>query len=195
MNHLAHCFLSSDDEDILVGNFIGDDVKGSAWQAYPEGIQKGILRHRTIDSFTDNHPMAGRSKERIRSFAGRYAAAVTDILYDHLLAIHWKKYTDEPFDLFAEKVYNRLEKRAEEMPAVLQHRLPLMLAGRFLHGYQSREGLEWVLDRFSRRVRNDIFQKSIHSGDFSKHFFAQIDLFSADFNAFFPDLLEIVAKN
>jgi len=185
MNHLAHCFLSFDDEDLLVGNFIGDDVKGSDWKKYPPGVQRGILLHRTIDSFTDNHPMAARSKERIRPFARRYAAAVTDILYDHLLAVHWAKYGSEPFDAFAEKTYRRLEKRAEEMPEVLRERLPHMLAGRFLHGYLSREGLEWVLGRFSRRMVG-----GMDVAGFSDFFFSEIAAFSEDFNAFFPDLAE-----
>lgn len=185
MNHLAHCFLSFDDEDLLVGNFIGDDVKGSDWKKYAPGVQRGILLHRAIDDFTDNHPLAARSKERIRPFARRYAAAVTDILYDHLLAVHWARYGDEPFDAFAKKMYRRLEKRAGEMPEVLRERLPHMLAGRFLHGYLSREGLEWVLGRFSRRMVGGMDVAAL-----SDFFFSEIGAFSEDFNAFFPDLVK-----
>lgn len=184
MNHLAHCFLSFDNEDLLVGNFIGDFVKGSAWKNYPAGVQRGILLHRAIDSFTDNHEMTQRSKERIRPFAGRYAAPVVDVLYDHLLAIHWEKYTDEPFDVFTEKVYARLEKRAAEMPEELQERLPRMLTGKFLHGYQTREGMEWVLNRFSRRMVG-----GMDAAGLSDFFFSEIEVFSEDFNGFFPELI------
>jgi acyl carrier protein phosphodiesterase len=183
MNHLAHCFLSFDNEDLLVGNFIGDYVKGSAWKSYPEGVQKGILLHRTIDSFTDNHPFAQRSKERIRPFAGRYAGPLVDVLYDHLLAIHWEKYAAEPFNVFAKKTYAQLEKRAAEMPPALQEMLPKMLAGRFLHGYQTREGLEWVLHRFSRRMVGGMDALGL-----ANFFFENIGAFSEDFDGFFPDL-------
>jgi len=189
MNHLAHCFLSFDNEDLLVGNFIGDFVKGSAWKSYPEGVQQGILLHRTIDSFTDNHPLERRSKERIRSFAGRYAGPVVDVLYDHLLALHWAKYADEAFDFFCKKVYARLGERAAEMPLVLQERLPRMLAGRFLHGYQSREGMEWVLHRFSRRMAG-----GMDAAGLAKFFFAEIEAFSEDFNGFFPELTDVAKK-
>jgi len=184
MNHLAHCFLSFDNEDLLVGNFIGDYVKGSTWKNYPEGVQKGILLHRAIDSFTDNHAMTHRSKERIRPFTGRYAGPVMDVLYDHLLAIHWPKYADEPFDVFTEKVYARLEKRATDMPQELQERLPRMLTGKFLHGYQTREGLEWVLNRFSRRMVG-----GMDAAGLSDFFFSEIEVFSDDFNGFFPELI------
>lgn len=185
MNHLAHCFLSFGDEDLLLGNFIGDFVKGSAWKNYTESVQHGILLHRTIDAFTDNHPAAGQSKERIRSFTGRYAGAVTDVLYDYLLAMHWNKYAPQPFEVFAEKTYQQLKNRVEEMPAELGGQLPRMLAGRFLHGYTHREGLAWVLGRFSRRMVG-----GMDSAALEKFFFEEIEAFSTDFQVFFPDLVK-----
>lgn len=189
MNHLAHCFLSFGDEDLLVGNFIGDFVKGNDWQNYPEGVQHGILLHRTIDAFTDDHPTNRQSKERIRAFAGRYAGAVTDILYDYLLFLHWDRYAKESFEVFTGKTYRQLEKRAAEMPPELQERLPRMLAGRFLHGYTHREGLEWVLDRFSRRMVGGMPVQALTAS-----FFVNIGAFSGDFVSFFPDLL-VAAKH
>lgn len=189
MNHLAHCFLSLNDEDLLLGNFIGDFVKGHDWQHYPRPVQKGILLHRTIDSFTDYHAITDRSVDRIRPFAGRYSPPFVDILYDHLLAIFWNNYTEESFDDFADRTYRQLESRAVEMPTVLRERLPKMIAGRFLHGYTSREGLEWVLDRFSLRLAGHFDAKGL-----SAFFFQELPAFSADFNAFFPELLKKVKE-
>ena len=57
MNYLAHTFLSGDSDQVRIGNFIGDYVKGSDFNFYPEGIKKGIILHRHIDYFTDNHPV------------------------------------------------------------------------------------------------------------------------------------------
>lgn len=190
MNHLAHCFLSFEDEDILVGNFIGDFVKGKDWENYPPGIQKGVLLHRTIDSFTDSHEMTDRSVARIRPHAGRYAPPFVDILYDHLLAINWEKYSSESFNSFAESTYSRLEKRADDMPKALRARLPKMLAGKFLHGYTNREGLDWVLGKFSLRLAGNFDATAL-----SNCFFQEIDHFSADFNAFFPDLINKIKES
>ncbi|MBX2890162.1 MAG: DUF479 domain-containing protein [Saprospiraceae bacterium] len=186
MNHLAHCFLSFGNEDLLLGNFIGDFVKGSAWKHYPETVQRGILLHRAIDAFTDTHPATSKSKALIRPVAGRYASPVVDVLYDHLLATHWEQYATEPFEAFAAKTYKQLNKRSGEMPAVLQARLPQMLAGKFLHGYTQRTGVEWVLSRLSHRMVG-----GMDSTTLSQLFFSQIDAFSSDFRAFFPDLLEM----
>ncbi len=184
MNHLAHCFLSFGNEDLLLGNFIGDFVKGNDWKKYPEPVQKGILLHRAIDTYTDNHPLTDRSVARIRPFAGRYAPPFVDILYDHLLALNWEKHSSEPFQIFAEKTYIQLQNRAAEMPPILQERLPKMIAGQFLHGYTQREGLEWVLQRFSTRLSGNFDAQAL--GD---AFFQEIDVFSEDFNGFFPDLV------
>jgi len=184
MNHLAHCFLSFGDEDLLVGNFIGDFVKGKTWQSYPEGVQRGILLHRSIDSFTDNHAMTGRIKERIRPFARRYAGPVADVLCDHLLVLNWGLYTDEPFEDFAQKTYGSLARRAAGMPLILQERLPRMLAAGFLHGYTTQRGMRFVLERFSRRLPADL-----DMGGLADCFFEHLGLFSEDFRAFFPELI------
>lgn len=185
MNHLAHCFLSFGDEDLLLGNFIGDYVKGRQWEAFPQPVQRGILLHRQIDSFTDHHPLTDRSVDRIRPFAGRYSSAFVDILYDHLLTLNWSAYTDESFEGFAHKTYRQLQNRAAQMPEPLQSRLPRMIEGRFLHGYTQREGLEWVLDRFSGRLSGLFDPKALADA-----FFEQIDAFSEDFRGFFPELVQ-----
>lgn len=187
MNHTAHCFLSYDEKDLLLGNFIGDFVKGNTWKAYQPGVQKGILLHRTIDSFTDNHQATRQSIKRIRPFAGRYAPPMVDILYDHLLCLTWDEQSDVDFETFASWTYSCLEKRVLEMPPVLQKRLPNMLKGRFLHGYQTREGLEWVLQMFSGRLSGKVDVDQMVA-----YFFEEIDQFLADFRAFFPDLKEKV---
>ena len=185
MNHLAHCYLSFGDEDLLLGNFIGDYVKGSDWKAYSSGVQTGILLHRAIDAFTDNSAATSISKARIRPFAGKFSGPMVDILYDHLLARSWDRYTDEAFSVFAAKTYEMLEKRAQEMPLSLQKRLPNMIAGDFLNGYRHEKGMAFVLERFSQRLPLPVDWKGILGC-----FWEQMSDFEADFAVFFPDLVE-----
>lgn len=184
MNHVAHCFLSYPDTGILFGNFIGDYVKGKAWQAYPPDVQQGILLHRSIDLFTDRHPATSRSVARLRPYAGRYTAPVLDVLYDHLLCRRWKEFSaDLSFEAFADWAYKGLDAQSANMPPALSKRWPQMLAGRFLHGYQSREGLEWVLRQFSRRLTIPFEAPAL-----AEFFFSEIDAFLADFDDFFPEM-------
>ena len=185
MNFLAHCFLSHDDEDVLVGNFIGDFVKGRAWEQYAPTVQRGILLHRAIDGFTDAHALCRQSAARLRPYAGRYAPAVLDILVDHLLAQNWARYTAVPLDDFIDKTYEILGRRAPEFPAELAARLPFMLAGRFLDEYKTEAGMCTVLARFSRRVPLAEQGRSVLEA-----FFAEFEVYDADFQQFFPELME-----
>ena len=86
MNYLAHIYLSGDRELIRIGNFIADHIKGKKYQAFSQGIQKGILLHRQIDSFTDNHEIVRKSKRRLHERYGLYRGVIIDIFYDHYLA-------------------------------------------------------------------------------------------------------------
>ncbi len=189
MNHLAHCYLSFGQPDVLVGNFIGDFVKGKDWQHYPPGVQRGILLHRTIDAFTDTHVLTRRSTARIRPYASRYAGPIIDILYDYLLAIHWTKFTTEPFSEFVKKTYKILNDRRLEMPEPLKSRVPRMIQGDFLTGYTRTDGLEFVLERFTSRLPGELDWQKLWV-----FFLENQDAFSADFLGFFPELVERVSK-
>src|SRR5690349_12341831 len=93
MNFLAHIFLSGDDPEIMVGNFIGDFVKGrNLDDRFSSGIVKGIELHRAIDEYTDSHPVVAQSKNRLRPKYRHYAPVIVDVFYDHFLAKNWKNY-------------------------------------------------------------------------------------------------------
>jgi acyl carrier protein phosphodiesterase len=51
VNFLAHLYLSADDPKIMVGNFIGDFVKGrQSMERFEARIVKGIELHRGIQA-------------------------------------------------------------------------------------------------------------------------------------------------
>lgn len=105
MNYLAHIFLSGKDRQIQIGNFVGDAVKGNAYRNYPPGMQKGILLHRQIDAFSDTHPVVREMVALGRGYVGRYAAVVTDILLDYILARDFKTYAHRSLKRFAYGFY------------------------------------------------------------------------------------------
>jgi len=189
MNHIAHCFLSFDDPEVLLGNFIGDFVKGRHWEGYPPGIQKGILLHRHIDSFTDGHSGTLAHARLLRPIVGRYASPILDILYDHLLYRNWAVYASKTFDAFAEKVFTDLEEHHAHMPEPLFDRWPRMLEGRFLYAYATPESLDRVLHGFI--LRNHI---PADSDALSAYFWSHLETFDNGFNLFFPDLVQEVQR-
>ncbi|MEL7021319.1 MAG: DUF479 domain-containing protein, partial [Bacteroidota bacterium] len=84
MNFLAHLFLSCNDESLLIGNFIADAIRNRDLKQYSKAIQSGVLLHRKIDSYTDNHPIIRKGTKRLRPQHRKYAAVVIDVFYDYL---------------------------------------------------------------------------------------------------------------
>ena len=70
MNYLAHAFLSFRHPEILVGNMISDFVKGRKKDNYEDLVQKGIMLHRSIDSFTDLHEATSRQNNSSHPITG-----------------------------------------------------------------------------------------------------------------------------
>jgi acyl carrier protein phosphodiesterase len=93
MNYLVHFLLSGDDDELRLGNLLGDFVKGRVerW-AHPgltERLRIGIQMHRTIDAFSDCHPAVHRSKRILAPAYGRLSGVIVDVFYDHALARRW----------------------------------------------------------------------------------------------------------
>lgn len=153
MNFLGHLFLSGNDQEIQLGNFIGDFVKGRSPQSrFPEKIAAGVLLHREIDQFTDRHPSVRSSKDRIRHKYRHYSGVVIDIFYDHFLAAQWKNYNTVPLGQFAEQVYQLVQDNSSHVPERALNMLPYMIRGNWLVAYASIEGIRSVLNGMSRRT-------------------------------------------
>lgn len=102
MNFLAHIYLSGNNEMITIGNFMADGIRGETYKKYPVDIQKGILLHREIDTFTDAHPIVRQSTKRLHKNYGHYSGVIVDILYDHFLAKNWSAYSPVLLNSFVE---------------------------------------------------------------------------------------------
>ena len=83
VNFLAHLYLSQNNTNMMIGNFIADHVKGNDYKEYSNEIQKGILLHREIDTYTDTHPIVRKSKRRLHKRYRQYNGGIIDILYDY----------------------------------------------------------------------------------------------------------------
>ena len=152
MNFLAHIYLSGNSRDVLIGNFIGDYVKGKEYTHYPAGIQKGILLHRHIDSFTDQHPVTRSSKKFISERYGLYAGIVVDIFYDHFLSAEWDKYSDMSLSNYVRDRYKMLNTGFSHFPSGVKSWFPYFIKSNWLETYTSFEGLVMVFKRMSYRT-------------------------------------------
>jgi len=152
MNFLAHTHLSPDNDDIIFGNFIADAVKGKSYLKYRKDIITGILLHRSIDVFTDRHPIVKNSKSIIREHFGKYSGIVVDIYYDHFLARNWEHYHDDELSKFSTKVYFILAQRFLLLPTRVRRMLPFLIAQNWLSGYANFNDLQRVFNGMNRRT-------------------------------------------
>lgn len=150
MNFLAHIYLSGDDEHIIVGNFLGDFVKGSDYLMYPEDIRKGILMHRNIDSFTDNHPLVRQVKTFFAPGYFKYAGVIVDILFDHYLAKDFYNFHTIPLKDFVNNAHNIFLNHYELCPERFKEYLPGFMKQRWLERYATLDGIRDVFDGMSQ---------------------------------------------
>jgi acyl carrier protein phosphodiesterase len=169
MNYLAHAYFSFKHEEIMVGNLISDFVKGKKKFDYPTNIQKGITLHRSIDTFTDEHPVTKEAKEFLRPAVGLYSGAFIDVAYDHFLANDSKNWNQNSLQQFASNVYDNLENNYQILPAKLQQMLPYMKAQNWLYNYQFRWGIE---KSFQGIVKRAVYLNSADQAFemFNKHY-------------------------
>ena len=152
MNFLAHLYLSGPQEEIIVGNFIGDYVKGKTLFYYPKEIQKGIMLHRYIDTFADAHPVAKKSRLWVQGKYHKYSGIVIDIFYDYFLASEWSHFHPVELEKFIESVYSILKKHYYDFPQGIKNWFPNFLKNNWLLSYSTIEGIERILHRMSSRT-------------------------------------------
>ena len=184
MNFLAHIYLSFDEPEITLGNFFADHIRGNKYKHLPEKVQKGILLHRAIDTYTDSHPVAKMSSKRLHKNYSHYSRVIVDIFYDHFLAKNWEDYSSVPLADFVEKFYDLLEENYEILPMGTKRMLPYMIADNWLLNYANLEGISRVLNGMNRRTNNKS-RMNLAIMDLEEHY----SDFEIEFTAFFAELI------
>ena len=187
MNYLAHLYLANDSAELMIGSILGDFVKGTLKDQYPNQIQQGIELHRKIDTYTDAHAMSRASRQLYSPKQRRFAGIIVDLCYDHFLYRHWSTYANTALDPFISNAYDILKTHQSMFPQRLQAMIPLMIRDDWLGSYRDLNGVEQALGRLSKRVTNgDRLPGAI---DEIKVHYRQLE---ANFLIFFPDLISYV---
>ena len=189
MNFLAHTYLSGGNEEIIVGNFMGDYVKGRNYLLFPDQVKKGILIHRDIDSFTDTHEVTRRSKQRLASRYHKYAGIIIDIFYDHFLASLWDSYSTLPLEDFVSRTYDLLKRNYKVLPDSIKRWFPTFLENNWMMAYTTVEGIELVLERMS--ANTSLPDHSAFAVEVLRNHYS---VFMEDFLEFFPTIVEFLEE-
>lgn len=187
MNFLAHIYLSGDSDEILVGNFIGDFVKGNKYLDYPEQVAFGIRLHRSIDLFTDQHALVKECMSFLKPGYGRYSGIVTDVFFDHFLAANWSEYSTCTLRQFSKHAHAVFLSNFRLLPFRVKQFLPFLIQNKRLESYAHRENMVQVLEIMSRRTSlpaNSEWAMQILNQEY--------DQFDALFRSFFAEMIEYV---
>jgi acyl carrier protein phosphodiesterase len=186
MNYLAHAYLSFRDPGILAGNMISDYVKGNKKFNYPERVQKGIILHRLIDQFTDDHPVNHELRKIFKPHYGLYSGPIVDVILDYFVATDSSRFSDETLKEFSQDVYKMLDPFESIFPEKFGRMFPYMKSQNWLYHYQFREGIRNSLGGLARRAS--------YMGETDKAFrlyIEHMEYIKAAYNSFFPGLNEM----
>lgn len=187
MNYLAHIFLSGSDQQIKIGNFIGDFVKGNRYQQFPEKIREGVLLHRRIDEFTDSHPIVRQTVAFLRPAFGRYSAIVTDMYFDYFLAKNFRNYAAMSLTVFAYKFYIAALLNYSYLPERVKGFIFHFISTNRLGKYASPEGLFESLQIMANYKIPALDPKAII------HFLIEHqEILEVQFSSFFSDIIHFV---
>lgn len=185
MNFLAHLYLSDNDKEITIGNFIADAIKGKKYLEYPPRIAKGIVLHRAIDTFTDAHPTFRKSTSKLHKTHSHYSGVIVDVLYDHFLAKNWADYHEQPLAQFVQNFYAMIQENFDILPTRIQRMIPYMIADNWLLSYATVEGVDKILGQMNMRTKGiGKMDKAVIT--LQEHY----EELEAEFSSFFEELIQ-----
>ena len=156
MNYLAHAFLSNNNTNLLIGNFIADHLRGNDFKNYSPQIIEGIYLHRKIDSFTDAHLSFKASKRLFYNGYERYSGILIDIYFDHLLAVNFANYSSTSLKDYCNAVYKTYLDSQHLLPKSSSNFLEYVLKNNIYYQYSSLEGIEKALYHLSNRIKHGV---------------------------------------
>ncbi|MFM1771982.1 MAG: hypothetical protein RLZZ71_1124 [Bacteroidota bacterium] len=183
MNHLAHLYLSSDNEEEMVGQFIADAVKGNDFNAYTPNIRKGILLHRWVDSFTDTHELVKELRAEYRPKLGLYSGVLIDLVFDYFLAKDFQLHSGKELSEFQQFTFSVLNKYEEKFPERMKNYFFHMKDKEFMMKYAHPVGMAVIVRQMGMRSARG--EALIQAGDY---FLDHVEAASKYFPSFFQDL-------
>ncbi|GAB2771375.1 ACP phosphodiesterase [Rhabdobacter roseus] len=192
MNFLAHLLLSGTNEEIILGNFVADFIKGrltdEKTRSWHPDFLLGVRLHRFIDSYTDAHPVVRDMKRRIAVQHGKTAGVAGDIYFDHFLALDFNHYNQVPFSIFVDTMYALIQQKNSAIPQAMRPMAQAMIQYDWLRGYRSIDGIRRSLDGLSRRFA---FMQDLRGAE--KELLTHFDYYHTAFKLFFPELMQASA--
>lgn len=152
MNYLAHAYLSPDDPLLLMGNIWGDLLRPKDYDSLNPDLFKGVIQHKGIDTFTDQHEDVDQIVKLLRPYQEKYTPVVADVLMDFILSKFWHIFHERSLEDFCKTKYKIVAKHLHLIPDRLHPRILRMMESRWLESCASRERMKITLLMLSKRA-------------------------------------------
>jgi len=193
MNFLAHLLLSGNNEEVIIGNYVGDFIKGrlagDKINGWSNDFLLGVKLHRHIDMFTDEHPTVREAKRMAAKSLGKTAGIAIDIYFDYFLAKYFNQFCSETLGGYSLRVYNIIRENDLLIPAHMKSMVRTMIKQDWLNTYETLEGIKLTFERLSRRADFlDVLNMAEKDLEENEAFYHN------KFNIFFPQLQAEAAR-
>jgi acyl carrier protein phosphodiesterase len=190
MNTLCHLVIGHPDPDVMLGQFLGDFVKGPVSDTpYSQRVRQGIQAHRRIDASGDRHSFTRFAKSTLPERHRRFAGVVLDVYSDHLLLNAWEDLVEAPLQSTLDCFYGCLEELPENAPASASRTAGVMVSYRLLEATGDPRNLSEILRRIGTRLRRPPpFQEVL------ERFQEQEEGFQKRFSDYFRDMQREAAQ-
>ena len=198
MNFLAHCALaefagpSGNDTlrtGLLAGAVLGDFVKGTVPEHWPEPLIAGVRLHRRIDAASNRNVHIRATNQLFPQALRRYAPIFTDLLADHWLSLKWSAHHAEPLPAFSVACYAAIDEHRQHLPAAGEKFYAYMKQEDLLASYGAwhhvERGMRSVLRRLGRLDLEDAAREGMQ---------AVLAESGAHFDVYYPELAAEAAE-
>ena len=193
MNFLAHLLLSGDNEEVIIGNYVGDFIKGRLTgdkiDGWSDNFLLGVKLHRHIDMFTDEHPTVREAKRMAAKILGKTAGIAIDIYFDYFLAKYFNQFCEETLNRYSLRLYQVIRENDALIPDHMKSMVRTMIKQDWLNTYETLDGIKLTFERLSRRADFlDVLNMAEKDLEENEAFYHN------KFNIFFPQLQAEAAR-
>ena len=187
MNYLAHLHIAHRAGSNLLGNLLGDFVRGNPDEAYGQAIANGIRLHRRVDMFTDTHATSKQLKQLFPESLKRYAPIALDMFWDHCLARQWSDFHAESLDDFVRQCSDKIKHQQQDtaLPDGYLRLVDKLWAQQWLQSYREFDNTCYALERIAQR-RPKLAPLAECNHCLAEHY----PLLTAHFSAFYQLVME-----
>jgi acyl carrier protein phosphodiesterase len=152
MNFLGHLYFSHNECELMIANLFGDHFHGNQYTALPKPIQKGIILHRQIDSYTDTHPAVKSLRLSLYKELPKVAGIAIDLYFDHLLAANWTLFHDKPYVNYLDEFYDFNSAYEVYYPQKFLHFMEQLKTNKWMNHYGTAHGLQKSCEGVASRL-------------------------------------------